>query len=150
MTSDLSLTEIIDMLTRAMGEMEARVLAGSEFASLSMRQLHYLDQVDRMGHPTLSELARELGVSRPSVTAAVGKLVDGGYLKKVASDEDRRVAHVHLAAKGRRIVKLHEGVHASLAQMFTDALDEREMKSLIQMLNKVIGHNQVIEDRFKG
>jgi DNA-binding MarR family transcriptional regulator len=110
-----------------------------------MRQLHYLDQVDRLGQPTFSELARELGVSRPSVTAAVAKLVAAGYLKKVASDEDRRVAHIHLAAKGKRIVKLHEQVHAALARMFTDALDEREMRVLIRMLNKVIAHSQAID-----
>jgi len=138
MAPDYTLTEIVDILTRTMGEMEARVLSGSEFAELSMRQLHYLDVVDRLGHPTLSELAGELGVSRPSVTAAVAKLAEAGFVAKVASDEDRRVSHVHLAKRGQRIVKLHAAVHQAVADLFTNALTKPELGELVRMLNKVI------------
>ena len=138
MATTYTLTDIVEILTRTMGEMESRVLSGSEFAELSMRQLHYLDVVNRLGHPTLSELAQELGVSRPSVTAAVAKLANAGFLVKVASDEDRRVAHVHLAKKGRHIVMLHDKVHQSVADLFTNALNKRELHELVRMLNKVI------------
>jgi len=138
MAADYTLTEIVDILTRTMGEMESRVLSGSEFAALSMRQLHYLDMINRLGHPTLSELAQELGVSRPSVTAAVTKLMEAGFVAKVASDEDRRVSHVHLAKKGHRIVKLHDAVPQSVADLFTNALNKRELRELVRMLNKVI------------
>jgi DNA-binding MarR family transcriptional regulator len=138
MAPDYTLTEIVDILTRTMGEMESRVLSGSEFAALSMRQLHYLDAISRLGHPTLSELARELDVSRPSVTAAVAKLADAGLVAKVASDEDRRVSHVHLAKKGHRIVAMHDAVHQSVADLFTSALNKRELHELVRMLNKVI------------
>jgi len=138
MAPEYTLTEIVDILTRTMGEMESRVLSGSEFAELSMRQLHYLDLVNRLGHPTLSELARELGVSRPSVTAAVAKLTDAGFVAKVASDEDRRVSHVHLAKRGQRMVRLHDEVHQSVADLFTNALTQRELRELVRMLNKVI------------
>jgi DNA-binding MarR family transcriptional regulator len=138
MAPDYTLTEIVDILTRTMGEMESRVLSGSAFAELSMRQLHYLDVVNRLGHPTLSELARELGVSRPSVTAAVAKLTDAGFVAKVASDEDRRVSHVHLAKRGQRMVRLHDEVHQSVADLFTNALTQRELRELVRVLNKVI------------
>lgn len=138
MAVDHELTEIIEILTRAMGEMESHALAGSDFAELSMRQLHYLDLVSRLEHPTPSELARELGVSRPSVTAAVAKLVEGGYVAKVPSDEDRRVAHVHLTAKGQRIVRLHDEVHQAVAALFARALSRKELAMLVSLLNKVI------------
>ena len=141
MATAYTLTEIVEMLTRTMGEMESRVLSGNDFAELSMRQLHYLDLVDRLGHPTLSELAQELGVSRPSVTAAVAKLVDAGFVVKVASDEDRRVTHVHLAKKGRHVVMLHDKVHQSVADLFTKTLNTRELQELIRMLNKVIANH---------
>lgn len=140
MAPDYSLTEIIDILTRTMGEMESRVLAGRDFAELSMRQLHYLDVVHGLGHPTLSEVAQAMGVSRPSATAAVAKLAAAGFVVKVASDEDRRVAHVHLARKGARIVRLHEEVHQALADLITRALSPRERETLVGMLNKVVAH----------
>ena len=140
MAPEYSLTEIVDILTRTMGEMESRVLAGGEFAELSMRQLHYLDTVHRLGHPTLSELALSMEISRPSATAAIGKLSSAGFAVKVSSDEDRRVAHVHLTKKGKRIVRLHEAVHQAVADIFTEALGQRELQQLVRMLNKVIAH----------
>jgi len=140
LTSGYALTEIVDILTRTMGEMESRVLAGGEFAELSMRQLHYLDTVHRLGHPTLSELAQEMDISRPSATAAIGKLATAGFVVKVTSDEDRRVAHVHLTPKGERIVRLHEEVHQAVADLFTNALDRDELKALVRMMNKVVAH----------
>jgi DNA-binding MarR family transcriptional regulator len=139
-TADYSLTEIVDILTRTMGEIESRALAGGEFAALSMRQLHYLDVVHRLGHPTLSELAGAMGISRPSATAAVAKLAAAGFVVKVTSDEDRRVAHVHLAQKGERIVRLHDAVHQAVADLFTSALTRRELQELVRMMNKVVAH----------
>jgi DNA-binding MarR family transcriptional regulator len=138
MSSDYSLTEIVEILTRTMGEMESKVLAGREFSALSMRQLHYLDVVHRLGHPTLSEVAREMDVSRPSATAAVAKLAAAGFVIKVTSDEDRRVAHVHLAGKGERIVRLHEEVHQAVADLFISALNRRELQELVRMMNKIV------------
>lgn len=140
MEPDHSLTEIVEILTRTMGEMESRVLAGREFAELSMRQLHYLDVVHRLGHPTLSEVAQAMGISRPSATAAIAKLATAGFVVKVSSDEDRRMAHVHLAKKGERIVRLHEEVHQAVADLIARALSPGELKTLVRMLNKVVAH----------
>jgi DNA-binding MarR family transcriptional regulator len=140
LTSDYALTEIVDILTRTMGEMESRVLTRGEFVELSMRQLHYLDAVHRLGHPTLSELAQAMEVSRPSATAAIGKLATAGFVVKVASDEDRRVAHVYLTKKGERIVRLHEEVHQAVADLFIKALNRHELQELVRMMNKVVDH----------
>jgi DNA-binding MarR family transcriptional regulator len=140
LASDYALTEIVEILTRTMGEMESRVLKEGEFAELSMRQLHYLDTVHRLDHPTLSELAQAMEISRPSATAAIGKLAAAGFVVKVTSDEDRRVAHVHLTHKGERIVRLHAAVHQAVADLFTGALDPSELQELVRMLNKVVAH----------
>lgn len=137
MTAKSELIEIIDVLTRRMGEMESQVLAHSEFAELSMRQLGYIEAVARLGHPTFSELAQELGVSRPSVTAAVNKLTRQGLVAKVASDEDRRVAHLHLTPQGERVSGLHADVHRALAALICRALKRKELKELVRLLQKV-------------
>jgi DNA-binding MarR family transcriptional regulator len=132
------LTALIEILTRRLGEMEARALSRGAFAQLSMRQLQYVDVIARLGHPTLSELARALAVSKPSVTAAVARLEATGFLARVPSDEDRRVAHVHLTRKGRRVNRLHDDTHRALAGLFCDALDETELHALVQLLDKVV------------
>ena len=138
MTAESELVDIIDVLTRRVGEIESQVLTRSEFAALSMRQLAYIDAVARLGHPTSSELAEERGVSRPSVTAAVAKLARQGLVAKVASDEDRRVAHLHLTAKGQKVNALHAAVHRRLAELIGQALNRQELAELVRLLQKVV------------
>lgn len=47
-------------------------------------------------------LADELGVTPPSVTAAVQDLVDAGLVARDRSEEDRRVVMLSATARGRR------------------------------------------------
>jgi DNA-binding MarR family transcriptional regulator len=48
----------------------------------------------------ISYLARELDLTKPTVTVLADKLVDKGYIKRVKSDKDRRSMHLHIDKKG--------------------------------------------------
>ncbi len=90
MSHHYSLEEIVGILSSTLADMESRAIRESNLGELSMRQIYYLETISGMEQPTPSELARLLGVSKPSITAIVNKLVQKGYLKKVQSGEDRR------------------------------------------------------------
>jgi DNA-binding MarR family transcriptional regulator len=51
-------------------------------------------------HP--GAIARQLGVTKPSVTQSVDQLVDAGLVVRSRTDEDRRVVRLELTAEGRR------------------------------------------------
>lgn len=61
--------------------------------------LYYLGR-GTQHHP--SELARRLGISGPACTAAVDQLVDGGYVVRHSSEDDRRQVVLAVTPKGRR------------------------------------------------
>jgi DNA-binding MarR family transcriptional regulator len=138
MAAPLSFNRIIDVVTHLFAELESQALNESELVELTMRQVLYLETIARMESPTFSELARQLDVSKPSVTAAVTKLMEKGYVKKVQSAEDRRSFTILLTEKGRALSQMHDQLHRRIAEHFTRALNETEQQQLVQLMAKVI------------
>jgi DNA-binding MarR family transcriptional regulator len=132
------LKQAIDLISRLMGEMEAEAFEQEGFSNLSMRQLLYLETIAQMERPTFSELADQLDVTKPSVTALVKKLMQMGYVKKVQSQEDLRVYHIVLTAKGEQFTEMHDQTHRLLAERLTQNLNEQEIHQMAVMLKKVI------------
>ena len=131
-----NLVELIGIITQIIGDWELQFIR--EYEDLSARQLEYIDTIDRLGNPNLKEIAQALKLSKPSVTAIVDKLTGKGYVEKFQSDEDRRSFHVHLSAKGKRLVKLHDETHNRMADLFRKNLDSKDLKKLVSLLNKVV------------
>ncbi len=133
-----TLADSIDVLTRKIEEIEADVIENSELTKLSRKQIYYLDIINQMKNPTLGELAEKLGLSKPSITVIVEKLVQSGYIEKVKSDADRRVSHIHLGGKGKKIAQLHDDIHSRIETFLTGSLENKEIENLTTILHKAV------------
>jgi len=111
-----------------------------EFSGLTSAQIEYIDTVCRMGHPSVTDLALTLKISKPSVTVAVQKLCAGGYLKKINSCSDKRAWHIHLNDRGEMFLKAHKKCHAAIAKAIASAFKESEREKLTLMLEKILSH----------
>lgn len=131
-----SLEKVIETASSIMAEMEERAFQDERFSELSMRQMLYLSAIIRMGHPTFSDLARELNVSKPSVTANVGTLIKKGYVAKVQDHEDLRSFHIVTTQKALDFNDLHQNVHKNLAQHLAAQLNDNEIEQLAALLVK--------------
>ena len=138
MDRDYTLVELIELLTHAIGERQKSVIEEYESSGLTIKQVDYLEAVGRMGNPSMSDLAEDLGLSKPSVTAIVEKLSHDGFIIKTPSDTDKRSFHVHLTEKGRDIITMHDAIHNNIAEIFTKTLDGRELEELVTLLNRVV------------
>ncbi len=134
-----TLENAIRQITHLLSDMEAEAFRVEGFAELSMRQVLYMDTIARLGHPSFGELAETLGVSRPSVTTLVGKLIRNGYLDKVQDGEDRRSFHIILTEKGNQFSQTHQNMHVRIVEALTSRLKENEVKQLSELLGKAIG-----------
>jgi DNA-binding MarR family transcriptional regulator len=130
------LEKVIETASSIMAEMEERAFQDERFSELSMRQMLYLNTIIRMGHPTFSDLARELKVSKPSVTANVGSLIKKGYVAKVQDNEDLRSFHIVITQKALDFDELHQNVHKNLAHHLAAQLNAEEIKLLGELLTK--------------
>jgi DNA-binding MarR family transcriptional regulator len=138
MSEPVALPEIVEVITRAFAQLQARVLREGEFAELSLRQISCLDLIQRLEEPTPSNLARELGITKPSVSALVSRLLETGFIRKERSDADGRSFHLHLTAKGIEMMHAHQRVHEALALHLLAGLDKRQQEQLVALLTKVV------------
>lgn len=83
--------------------------AGAHYQHLTMAQHAAIMIIDERGPSTIKSLAEALGISAPSASAVVDKLVSKGVLKREQSREDRREVRVSIsAASARRIERLKQ------------------------------------------
>ncbi|MHC1576850.1 MAG: MarR family winged helix-turn-helix transcriptional regulator [Methanosarcinaceae archaeon] len=125
--------DLIDMA----GKLESYDLGIGQFGFLMA--LYHRDGIRQ------EELARYMGLSRPSATRAVQKLEDTGYVTRQRDSTDRRAMKVSLTEKGQRMRSLIKSTaekrDSTLLLGFSD--DESEM--LVRLLRKVL-HNVMVED----
>ena len=129
--------DTVAMISQLMGELESKAFEQEGFSDITMNQMHYLETIAALKEPSFGDLAERLGVTPPSVSAIVKKLIDYGYLTKSRSKEDGRVYYLHLTKKGFRFNQLHNEIHQILARRITGNLDQGEIKTLSGLLGKI-------------
>jgi len=134
----MNIEEIIEKLSQSMERYETETFNNSLLSDLTPTQVHYLDSIFHLINPNVSELASYLNVSKPTVTFAINKMEKQGYVKKNQSNEDRRFFSIHLTSKGKELAKLHDDIHKSYAEIFKQVLDVKELKTLEDLLGKVL------------
>ena len=133
-----NLEELIDIILSKSEQLEDELKRQSDLKGLTVKQLHCIQLIEEYRNPTLTELASGLGITKPSVTVLIEKLVDKGFVKKVKSDTDRRSAHLHLTDRGEKASCLHKEVHSQFAEKLAQNLSEPEKDKLVVLLNKAV------------
>jgi DNA-binding MarR family transcriptional regulator len=82
-----------------------RLLRQESLAGLSPAQASALGAVNRLGSPTLGELAAIEQVQPPTMTRIVATLTDAGMATRIIDDADRRSARVRITPNGRRALE---------------------------------------------
>ncbi|WP_105614983.1 MarR family winged helix-turn-helix transcriptional regulator [Vallitalea okinawensis] len=107
-----------------------------DLSKLSVNHSDYLEVIRMKEKPTLSEIAVELGYSKPSVTTMVNKLISQGFVKKVQSDDDKRVFYVVLTDLGKELLDIQLNIYYDFANDLKQVLDEKEIEMLVRLLSK--------------
>jgi DNA-binding MarR family transcriptional regulator len=103
-SGDDAVAELAGRLRLAVARL-ARQLRQTAESDLSPTQLATIATLDRTGPVTLSELAALERVAPPSITRAVGRLVDGGLVVRHPDLHDRRITRVALTPAGRALLE---------------------------------------------
>ena len=129
---------IVSKISHTLGEMEELAKEHFGLQELTLTQMHYLEVMNSLQNPNITELASALQLTKPTVTVALDKLIEKEYLVKVQSDADRRTSHLHLTERGRSINNMHEYAHRRFAELMTENLEEDELQQLLLLLEKVV------------
>ena len=97
---------VVDVFNIAMDIQELYLKQGT-FKQLSMSEMHVLEAVDKESSPSMSAVANHLNVTLGTLTTAVKKIVEKGFLIKEKSTQDQRIYYLRLTNQGKESFKVH-------------------------------------------
>ena len=84
------------------------VIEKYNISQLTLKQIEYLKKFDEHEYVTISQLAEDLNLSKPSITEMVKKFIQLDCVKKEQCSHDARVYYLFLTEKGKRIARLEQ------------------------------------------
>lgn len=133
--------KFIEMITRLIHKnekMEEDLISSSDMNGITTKQLEVIDLIFHFHNPTVTELSRLLGITKPSTTLLIDRLSEKNLITRIKSDQDRRSAHLHLTAQGEKIAIQHHNLHITFAQKLMGNLSDLEIRNLSVTLEKAL------------
>ena len=103
---------------------------------LHAKQAEYLKIIDRHPMLTSSKFAEILGITKPSVTEIVNKLLELDLVYKEQCSRDGRVFYIVLTDKGKKISRIHDLRDQKLAGSLCKNLSATEIETLTRLIRK--------------
>lgn len=72
-----------------------------------------------------------------TVSRALQKLKENGYIEEVKGEKDNRIKKIYLTGKARKLGKSIEGTKKDLMNVLLDGLSEGELRSFMNVLKKM-------------
>ena len=86
---------------------------------------------------TMSDFSQNLGVTLPTTTSMINRLIQFGFIERKRDNNDRRVVKVKLTVRGRAILrKLMEERRIAL-ELLLQALNNEELKTFLESIENV-------------
>lgn len=123
---------LLRVRARSRGELKRRLPAGA-----SVGDLYVLDVILAADLIAMGDLARRLGITPATATAAANRLVRNGWVVRVPDQDDRRVIRLAVTPHGRR---MHEGYEVHREQLATSVLSRLsrdEATTLVNLLERI-------------
>ncbi len=138
--ADDSDTELAARLRLAVMRLSRR-LRQQVAGGVTSSQVSALATVERLGSPTLGELAASEKVRPPSMTRIVVGLEAAGLVSRQVDVEDRRVARVMLTAEGRRVLQRSRSLRTAFLARRLRRLSPPErdaLGELVRLLERLV------------
>ncbi len=111
--------------------------------NISINEMHMIELIAKgKTGMTVSEIAQQLKVTKPSVTVAVNKLVQKGYCEKQRLPGDGRAVQVMLTPEGKKVEALHRRCHRRIIAEICEDLSEEEREELLRTMTRINSYFQ--------
>ena len=131
------LNELLVNLFHNVMDAEAKAVITEEFKDITNNDMHILEAIGIEEPKSMSRIAGELHVTVGTLTTNMNSLEKKGYLTRNRSAQDKRVVLVTLTEKGRKAFFHHRDFHRKMIRAIIRDLDEEEMQTLIECLEKL-------------
>ena len=109
--------------------------------NISINEMHMIELIAKgKTGMTVSEIAQQLKVTKPSVTVAVNKLVQKGYCEKQRLPGDGRAVQVMLTPEGKKVEAFR--CHRRIIAEICEDLSEEEREELLRTMTRINSYFQ--------
>ncbi len=140
------LNELLVDLFNDILQIEQNALQSGTFRDISVTEIHTIEAIGMYEARTMSEVAADLNITVGTLTTAISKLINKGYVERKRIKEDRRVVQIQLTKKGKLAYRVHEKFHADMIKDTIEGLTEDEEQVLIASLEKL---NTFFKEKYK-
>ena len=136
---EVQLNDLLESALRYILKIEENALCGYGKVDISINEMHMLEAIGKQNEKEvkISTVSQLMGITLPSTTVAVNKLVKKGFLLKEKCENDGRVIYVRLTALGEKINRVHALFHKKLSSKISKELGEEERNILIKSVSKL-------------
>ena len=104
---------------------------------LTSAQIKALTSFHGVEEYTMSDLSQNLGVTLPTTTSMINRLIQFGFIERKRDNNDRRVVKVKPTVRGRAILrKLMEERRIAL-ELLLQALNNEELRTFLESIENV-------------
>ena len=133
---ELELVESMDKLSEIMRKFQTQLRTG-DLKEYTLRQLYYIELIDKNEGISVSELSKTLDVKKSTVSVAINQLIHLGIVSKIQSNEDKRFYFLQLTPKGNYIMEMHKQVHKDTIKKILKILNPEEVENFVNIVNKI-------------
>ena len=134
----LALHECISILMRKF-RIEPGLLAGSAYADLHANDVGLFEVLAAPGAWSVRRIAQALGAPISTISSALDRLERKGLVARRRIADDRRVVHIELTARGRRLALRLRGAHVENCRTMLARLDADERGEFLRMAAQIAG-----------
>ncbi|WP_141432094.1 MarR family winged helix-turn-helix transcriptional regulator [Bacillus sp. 03113] len=118
-------------------------LTEMEVDHFNMNDYYYLTVIYQLEKPKLGQLAEELQLTKPAISALVKRLLKNDLIEKTQSTEDKRIFYLNVTEKGLNIIQGDLDSYEKLSKLIIEATSKDELLQLNQLLDEVVKHLQM-------
>lgn len=136
----LTTTSLADRLRVSVGRL-ARKLRQQSLGGLTPSQGSVLATLDRGGPMMMTQLADVEGISKPSATGIVGRLVEKGMVEKTRDPADGRSSIVAITRAGSQLLEQRRRERTAYLASRVDSLDDGDrvvLERAVELLEAMI------------
>lgn len=104
---------------------------------LTMQEAFSLDIIYMLGHPTILEYAKYMGISQPNATYKINQLIEKEYLTKEVCQDDKRSYRLNVTQKFLVFYRDNDKYIQKILGDIENMFNKQEVDLLIKMLKTI-------------
>ena len=128
---------LVDIFNHILSIQQQRLKASG--VNLSLNEVHVLEQIEKATEPTMSRIASRLKVTVGTLTTAVKRLVEKGFVERYQTKEDLRKVLLKNTSKAKKVLNDHDLFHQEMIDSVLEGVDDSALEMITQSFEKLIG-----------